>query len=128
MTYSRSDLLLADATMNQLRNAIYHLGRFLNKNGIDDLKVRFREMGKNIAKTYYKHWNPIEEVTLTNIKDLIIDMKVWYGGGQSSFDKQINEALDIFELWLRPYVEKNAFWHELKKTIASAAKMIRKKK
>jgi predicted hydrocarbon binding protein len=71
MNYSRNDLRLAEATMNQLRNAIYHLARFLLNNGVTDLKERLRQMGRNIAKTYYNYWNPVETVSLTNIREVI---------------------------------------------------------
>ncbi|TXT59717.1 MAG: hypothetical protein BAJALOKI1v1_1380009 [Promethearchaeota archaeon] len=71
MNLTRSELKAADATMNQLRNAIYHLGRFMGKNGVEDLATRFHQMGRNIAKTYYAYWNPIEMVSLNNIRDVI---------------------------------------------------------
>ncbi|MFO7796562.1 MAG: hypothetical protein ACQERB_01520 [Promethearchaeati archaeon] len=71
MNYNRSDLLLADATMNQLRNAIYHLARFLNRNGVQNLKERLRQMGRNISKTYMKYWMPVDNVNFNNIREVI---------------------------------------------------------
>ncbi|MFX0106134.1 MAG: hypothetical protein ACFE75_11670 [Candidatus Hodarchaeota archaeon] len=71
MNFSRKELLKTEATMNQMRNAIYHLARLMEKNSIQDSKENFRRMGKNIAKTYVKYWKPIEIVTLTNLKDVI---------------------------------------------------------
>ena len=74
MNYTRSELINAEATMNQIRNAIYHLARYMVKNDVKDLNTRLRRMGRNIAKTYIKYWKPIEEVNLLNVKDVIITM------------------------------------------------------
>jgi hypothetical protein len=71
MNYSRADLVQTDATMNQLRNAIYHLQRFMKRNDITEVRSRLRRMGKNIAHTYLHTWRPIERVTLTNVKDVL---------------------------------------------------------
>ncbi len=71
MNYARSDLIKAEATMNQMRNAIVHLARFMKNNGVEDLKERLRNMGRNIAKTYLNYWRPTNEVTEENIKDVI---------------------------------------------------------
>ena len=71
MNYSRADLVQTNATMNQLRNAIYHLQRFMKRNDITEVRSRLRRMGKNIAHTYLNTWRPIEKVTLTNIKDVM---------------------------------------------------------
>lgn len=71
MNYTRSELINAEATMNQIRNAIYHLARYMIKNDVKDLNKRLRRMGRNIAKTYITYWKPIEEVNLLNIKDVI---------------------------------------------------------
>jgi hypothetical protein len=71
MNYSRADLVQTNATMNQLRNAIYHLQRFMKRNDITEVRSRLRRMGKNIAHTYLNTWRPIEKVTLTNIKDVL---------------------------------------------------------
>ena len=74
MNYSRNELLVADAAINQLRNAIYHLARFIIKNGKDDLNARLQRMGRNIAKTYIKYWTPAEIIDINNIKDVIITL------------------------------------------------------
>ncbi len=71
MNYTREDLIKSDATMNQMRNAIYHLQRFLKLNGITEIKQSLRRIGRNIAQTYFKYWKPIEYVDLSNIKDVI---------------------------------------------------------
>jgi predicted hydrocarbon binding protein len=71
MNYSRNDLLSADATMNQLRNAVYHLARLLAKNKQSDIKGRFRQMGDNIAKTYVDYWKPVEAVHRANLRETI---------------------------------------------------------
>lgn len=71
MNYTREDLIQSDATMNQMRNAIYHLQRFLKLNGVADVKQRLRTIGQNIAHTYFKYWKPIEYVDYSNIKDVL---------------------------------------------------------
>lgn len=71
MSYTRKDLVQSDATMNQMRNAIYHLERFMKNNGISEIKQRFHRMGQNIANTYIKHWKPIDKVDITNIKSVL---------------------------------------------------------
>jgi hypothetical protein len=71
MNYTREELVKSDATMNQLRNAIYHLERFMKLNGIADIRKRLRRMGRNIAQTYSNYWKPIDSVNLENIKDVL---------------------------------------------------------
>ncbi|MFX0026017.1 MAG: hypothetical protein ACFE8M_06345 [Candidatus Hermodarchaeota archaeon] len=71
MSYTRKDLVQSDATMNQMRNAIYHLERFMKNNSISEIKQRFHRMGQNIANTYIKHWKPIDKVDITNIKSVL---------------------------------------------------------
>jgi hypothetical protein len=71
MNYSRNDLLNADATMNQLRNAIYHLARLMARNKRSDIKERLRKMGDNIAKTYVNHWKPTDMVNRANLRETI---------------------------------------------------------
>jgi len=90
MNYNRSDLLLADATMNQLRNAIYHLARFLNRNGVDNLKERLRQMGRNISKTYMKYWIPVDNVNLNNIREVIAT--IYKNILKSSVSVELNEV------------------------------------
>ena len=69
MNYSRNELVQSEATMNQMRNAIYILQRFMKKNGLTEIKQRLNRMGKNIAHTYVKYWKPIEVIDLSNISD-----------------------------------------------------------
>jgi preprotein translocase subunit SecA len=71
MNYSREELTQTDATMNQMRNAVYELARFMEKNGLTDLKGTLRKMGKDIARTYIRYWKPTDLVNLSNIKDVI---------------------------------------------------------
>lgn len=71
MEYSRSDLFLAEATMNQMRNSIYYLVRLMEKKGKTDVTPRLRKMGRNIARTFVKYWKPIEIVNVLNIKDFL---------------------------------------------------------
>ncbi|MFW9824282.1 MAG: hypothetical protein ACFFE4_15170, partial [Candidatus Thorarchaeota archaeon] len=60
-----------DATMNQMRNAVYELARFMEKNGITELKENLRQMGVNIARTYTRYWKPTDLVNKSNLKDVI---------------------------------------------------------
>ncbi|MFO8019548.1 MAG: hypothetical protein R6U96_13055 [Promethearchaeia archaeon] len=69
--YSRKDLLDADATMNQLRNMVTHLQRFMKKSGVENIIERYRRMGKQMADTYINYWKPIDSVKLANIRDVI---------------------------------------------------------
>jgi len=71
MNYTRHDLIQVEATMNQMRNSIYHLVRFMNINGVINISNRLRRMGKNMGKTIFNYWKPIELVTLSNLKDVI---------------------------------------------------------
>ncbi|MFW9827856.1 MAG: hypothetical protein ACFFEY_09705 [Candidatus Thorarchaeota archaeon] len=71
MNFSRKELVQTEATMNQMRNAIFHLARLMDKNGMLDLKDRLRRMGQNIARTYINYWKPIDIINITNIKDII---------------------------------------------------------
>lgn len=73
MKYSRNDLIFSDASANQMRNSIYHLERFMAQNGYEvlEIKERLRRMGKNIAKTFFNYWRPVDIVTLRNVKDVI---------------------------------------------------------
>jgi hypothetical protein len=71
MNYSREDLIQSEATMNQMRNMVYILARFMNKNGVKNIKERLRRMGKNISKTYGKYWKPTAVVNTSNLKDVL---------------------------------------------------------
>jgi hypothetical protein len=57
--------------MNQMRNAVYELARFMHKNGISDLKDKLRKMGRNIGKTYVRSWIPTDQINISNLKDVI---------------------------------------------------------
>jgi hypothetical protein len=85
MNFSRKELLQTEATMNQVRNAIFHLARLMEKNGIRNSKKRLREMGQNIAKTYIKYWKPTDLITLANLKDVITTI----------YQKILNSAVSI---------------------------------
>ncbi|MHA1669623.1 MAG: hypothetical protein ACTSV5_03485 [Promethearchaeota archaeon] len=69
MNYSRNELVQSEATVNQMRNSVYILQRFMKNNGITEIKQRLRRMGQNIAHTYVKYWKPIEIIDLNNISD-----------------------------------------------------------
>ncbi len=71
MNYTREELVQSESPCNQLRNAIYHLERFMKLNGITDIRERLRRMGRNIAQTYTNYWKPIDSVNLDNVKDVI---------------------------------------------------------
>lgn len=71
MNYTKGEVILAEATMNQLRNSIYHLARFMEKNGKADLTERLRRMGRNMAKTFINYWKPTDLITTENIKDVL---------------------------------------------------------
>jgi len=71
MNYTRKELVQSEATMNQIRNGIYHLERFMKNNGITEIRERFRRMGQNIAYTYIKFWKPIDSINKSNVKDVI---------------------------------------------------------
>jgi hypothetical protein len=71
MNFSRKELIQTEATMNQMRNAVFHLVRLMEKNGIKDSKEKLRKMGQNIAKTYINYWKPTDVITLSNLKDVI---------------------------------------------------------
>lgn len=71
MNYTREELIQSEATMNQMRNMIYHLVRFIGNNGVSDIKERLRGMGTNIAQTYINYWKPTQAVNISNLKDFI---------------------------------------------------------
>lgn len=85
MNFSRKELIQSDATMNQMRNAIYELARLMERNGTTDLSTRLRRMGQEIAKTFINYWKPTESVTLTNIRDLITTI----------YQKVLNSSISI---------------------------------
>ncbi|TFG24274.1 MAG: hypothetical protein EU529_04670 [Promethearchaeota archaeon] len=85
MSYTRSDLFLAEAAMNQMRNSIYFLARLMEKKGNIDIIGRLRTMGRNIARTFIKYWKPIEIVNGSNIKDVL----------QTIYQKIVNSSISI---------------------------------
>lgn len=96
MNFSRKELVQTEATMNQMRNAVYHLARLMEKNAIQESKENFRRMGKNIARTYINYWKPTEIITLTNLKDVIttIYQKVL----ESTISIEINETEKLIKV------------------------------
>lgn len=93
MNYTRKELIQTETTMNQMRNSLYILVRFMKKNAIKDPEENFRRMGKNIARTFIKYWQPTEIVTIKNLKDVIttIYQKVL----NSSISIEINDTEDL---------------------------------
>jgi preprotein translocase subunit SecA len=85
MNFSRKELIQSDATMNQMRNAIYELARLMEKNGISDLNQKLRNMGQEMAKTIINYWKPTKTVTLSNIKDVIATI----------YQKLLNSSISI---------------------------------
>jgi len=85
MNFSRKELIKTEATMNQMRNAIFHLARLMEKNGIQDSKDKLRRMGQNIARTYLNYWKPTDIITLTNLKDVITTL----------YQKVLNSAVSV---------------------------------
>jgi hypothetical protein len=85
MNFSRKELIETEATMNQMRNAVFHLARLMEKNGIKNSKEKLRKMGQNISKTYINYWKPTDVVTLSNLKDVITTI----------YQKVLNSAVSI---------------------------------
>ncbi|MFX1601396.1 MAG: hypothetical protein ACFFB6_12425, partial [Promethearchaeota archaeon] len=85
MNFSRNELIETEATMNQMRNAIFHLARLMQRNGIQNSKDRLRRMGQNIAKTYINYWKPTDVINLANLKDVITTI----------YQKILNSAISI---------------------------------
>ncbi|MFX0044119.1 MAG: hypothetical protein ACFE8L_14485, partial [Candidatus Hodarchaeota archaeon] len=71
MNFSRKELFQSDATMNQMRNAIYELARIMERNGVTDLNNKLRRMGRDIGKTFIKYWKVTDVVNLSNLKDVL---------------------------------------------------------
>jgi hypothetical protein len=71
MNLTREDLIRSDATMNQMRNMVYHLVRFMKINGVSGTRENLRRMGRNIARTYINYWKPIDRVNKSNIDNVI---------------------------------------------------------
>jgi len=71
MNLTREDLIQSDATMNQMRNMVYHLERFMKINGVSKIRENLRRMGRNLARTYTNYWKPIDNVNKANLNDVI---------------------------------------------------------
>ena len=71
MNLTREELIQSDATMNQMRNMVYHLERFMKINGVSETREKLRRMGRNIARTYIKYWKPIDNVNRANVNNVI---------------------------------------------------------
>ncbi|MFX1394762.1 MAG: hypothetical protein ACFFAH_14470 [Promethearchaeota archaeon] len=97
MDYSRSDLFLTQATMNQMRNSIYYLARLMEKKGIKDINTRLRNIGRNIAKTFVNYWKPIEIINTSNIKDVLKTIYQKIVDSSISIDINNNEKLIIIK-------------------------------
>ncbi|MBD3230071.1 MAG: hypothetical protein GF329_17970 [Candidatus Lokiarchaeota archaeon] len=57
----RTDLFQKKAKVNQIRNGIYiFISYFRNKlnKSVEETREILRNMGKNIAKSFYKYWKP----------------------------------------------------------------------
>ena len=85
MNFTRKELIQTETTMNQMRNSLYSLVRFMKKNGIKETGNIFRRMGENIAKTFIKYWQPTEIVTILNLKDVITTI----------YQKVLNSSISI---------------------------------
>ena len=96
MNYSRKELIQTDATMNQMRNAIYGLARFMEKNDVTNLKNKLRKMGQNIARTYIQYWRPTNLINSSNLKDVIttIYQKIL----NSSVSIEINQVESLIKI------------------------------
>ena len=93
MNYSRKELIQTDATMNQMRNAIYGLARFMEKSGVTDVKNKLRKMGQNIARTYIHYWRPTTLVNFTNLKDVLTTIYQKIFNSNISIDINQEESL-----------------------------------
>ena len=89
--YSRKELAKSNSAMNQLRNVIYHLIRFLQNEGKNNksIKKSLQRMGVNIAKTESKLFdfdgdNP--EDVIKQIYDLILGSKITISKNYNSTD------------------------------------------
>ena len=96
MNYSRHDLIQTEATMNQMRNSIYHLARFMKKNGVNNIKERLRRMGTNMGRTLFNYWKPIDNVDSANVKDVITT--IYQKLLNSSVTIEINENSKIISI------------------------------
>lgn len=86
--YTREELLSAEATMNQMRNAVNHLVRFMDKNKVKNKAERLRRMGTNMGRTYARYWNPTDVITEGNIRDVLTTIY------QTIFNSSVNVQID----------------------------------
>jgi len=56
--FTRTDLLRYTATMNQMRNAVYHLVRRMATKNVLNIEDRLQAMGRRIAIDYARAWMP----------------------------------------------------------------------
>lgn len=76
---SRVELLRAHAPFNQIRNAIYHLIRFIEEQHLDPVE-ELRRMGREIAKTFARYWLPSKSST----EDLVTEIYGFVTGSKVS--------------------------------------------
>jgi hypothetical protein len=70
--YTREELVTKTATMNQMRNNLYHFLRFLSRKGLtkQEIRLRLNRMGKNIAETIME----VQKFTDTTIEETIMSI------------------------------------------------------
>ena len=56
--FTRADLLRYTATMNQMRNAVYHLVRRMTAKNIQNMDDKLQAMGRRIAVDFARAWAP----------------------------------------------------------------------
>ncbi len=56
--FTRPDLLRYTATMNQMRNAVYHLVRRMVAKNVQNIDDRLQAMGRRIAVDFARAWAP----------------------------------------------------------------------
>jgi hypothetical protein len=69
LNFTRADLLRYTATMNQMRNAVYHLVRRMVAQGVPNIDERLQAMGRRIAAEYARAWAPEARTFEKFIKD-----------------------------------------------------------
>jgi predicted hydrocarbon binding protein len=95
MNYSRADLVQATSASNQMRNAVYHLIRFMRREKVEDIRERLRRMGKNIALTFSRYWLPNVPLTKETLKSIVKDIY------QTIFKSKIVPEVDFDKKILR---------------------------
>lgn len=74
MNYTRAELVHGESAMNQMRNAIYHLVRYMKAENVEDVKDRLNRMGKNIALTFSRYWHPEAPLTIKTLDIVLKDI------------------------------------------------------